>query len=108
MSCSYYKIAKTISLLHKIYIFVIDHDIVNPLRNRLQGFIVSGLPGGEKIFGDSLSSSRYQEAVIDITIPESLSNTVFSGINISVSSMWQHLQHGTFLTLCEVKVFLGN
>ena len=65
---------------------------------------MSGIPGSEKIFEDLYPYSS-KEDVINISIPASLSSTAFSGINISISRRWKQ---ETFLTLCEVKVFLGN
>ena len=66
----------------------------------MRGLSINGMTGNQEIFRDSSPTLFYGQDVVSITVPASLEETRFSGINISIP--------GSMLTLCEVQVYLGT
>lgn len=66
---------------------------------RMNGVSIEGKPGQQTIFNDGNPFFVKSKTDFNITVPVSLRDIKFSGINISIP--------GPFLTLCEVQVYLG-
>ena len=76
-------------------------------RSRLKGFNIHGYPGNASLYQDARNS--YLQDVIEVTIPDEYRNTKFSNITISVPPHFGTPDDGkSYLTLCEVEVFLGT
>ena len=76
----------------------------NCCTERLKGFTIHGEPNYVEIYVDGSPTYQYNEASIQVILPESCRHTKFSNITIAVPAH----DGQSILTLCEVEIYLGK
>ena len=74
-------------------------------RDWLKNFTIHGEPDYVEIYVDGSPTYQYNEDLIIVSLPESIRNTKFSNITISVPAKSTSY---SVLILCEVQVYLGK